>query len=78
VSEIMRKISQWELMCSIFSVMSEKRQKFRLRLKIEKDIPVGRPTALNRLFEGVRGQLGARSMIVTFGWKGRLKSQLAR
>lgn len=45
-----------------------KTTKFRSRLKIEKDIPVGRPTALNRLFERAGGQLGARSMIVTFGW----------
>lgn len=45
-----------------------KTTKFRLRLKIEKDIPVRRPTALNRLYERARGQLGARSMIVIFGW----------
>ena len=45
-----------------------KTTKFRLRLKIEKDIPVGRPTALDRLFERAGGRLGASSMIVTFGW----------
>ena len=47
-----------------------KTTKFRLRLKIEKDIPVGRPTALNRLFERAGGHIGARSMIVTFWVEG--------